>query len=298
MNTPFAIFPNRHAFLIGAQAYSDAGIRSLQTPKQDIQLMGAALAAYGYKTHLYPDPDKAQFVQLLESIRTLDSAGDAQIVIYYAGHGVALTQQQTDGPPTYGGYLLPVDARQGQLADTAISMQWIADQIGQLKGKQVLLILDCCYAGAMRQAAAAFRGGLETESADISLDDFGHYTRYRANQILTSSAHNQQALDQYVGTNSADKQATTSPFATLLARALTNRDADSNRDGIVTVYELQLYIQQRLEAVASLQQHEQTSCLFAFSSHEGGEFLFLEPSFTPTNLGKRPRVNPYKGLDA
>ncbi|WP_461111282.1 nSTAND1 domain-containing NTPase [Spirosoma jeollabukense] len=298
MTTPFAIFPNRHAFLLGAQAYTDAGIRSLETPRQDIQLMGKALAAYGYQIHLYPDPNKATFVRLLESIPTLDADGDAQIVIYYAGHGVALTQQQTDGPPIYGGYLLPIDARRGQFAETAISMQWIADQIKQFNGKQVLLILDCCYAGAMRQAAASFRGGIDTESDEISQDDFGHYTRYRANQILTSSAHNQQALDQYVGSDSADQQATTSPFATLLARALTNRDADSNRDGIVTVYELQLYIQQRLEAAASLQQHEQTSCLFDFSSHEGGEFLFLEPSFTPTSLGKRQRVNPYKGLDA
>lgn len=66
----------------------------------------------------------------------------------------------------------------------------------------------------------------------------------------------------------------------------------------MTVYELQLYIQQRLEAAASQQQHEQTSCLFDFSSHEGGEFLFLEPTFNPTSLGQRPRVNPYKGLDA
>ncbi|CAN5269737.1 hypothetical protein BH09BAC4_BH09BAC4_44830 [soil metagenome] len=298
MNTPFAIFPNRHAFLIGAQTYTDVGIRSLQTPRQDIQLMGEALAAYGYQVHLYPDPDKATFIRLLESIPTLDPTGEAQVVIYYAGHGVALTQQQTDGPPLYGGYLLPIDAQRGQFAETAISMQWIANQIGQFNGKQVLLILDCCYAGAMRQAAATFRGGIDTEPEEISQDDFGHYTRYRANQILTSSAHNQQALDQYVGTDDTDQQATTSPFATLLARALTNRDADSNRDGIVTVYELQLYIQQRLEAAASLQLHEQTSCLFDFSSHEGGEFLFLEPSFTPTSLGKRQRVNPYKGLEA
>ena len=302
MTTPFAIFPNRHAFLIGAQAYTDAGIRPLKTPTQDIRLMGDALTAYGYQTHLYPDPDRAAFVQAMEGIRTLDSDGDAQIVIYYAGHGVALTQQQADGPPTYGGYLLPVDAQRSKLADTAISMQWIADQIGQLNGKQVLLILDCCYAGAVRQATSAFRGGIDTETTDISQDDFGHYTRYRANQILTSSAHNQQALDQYIGlettTDGADGQGATSPFATLLSRALTNRDADSNRDGIVTVYELQLYIQQRLEAAASLQQHEQTSCLFAFSSHEGGEFLFLEPSFSPAALGQRQRINPYKGLDA
>ena len=298
MPTPFAIFPTRHAFLLGAQAYSDAGIRSLQTPVQDIQLMGTALTAYGYQTHLYPNPDRATFVSILEGIQGLASDDEAQIVIYYAGHGVALTQQQADGQPTYGGYLLPVDAQRGQLADTAIPMQWLAEQIGDLKSKQVLLILDCCYAGVMRQAATTFRGGLETESETITQDDFGHYTRYRANQILTSSAHNQQALDQYIGSDDNDQRATTSPFATLLSRALANRDADSNRDGIVTVYELQLYIQQRLEAAASQQQHEQTSCLFDFSSHEGGEFLFLEPTFSPTSLGQRQRVNPYKGLDA
>lgn len=152
--------------------------------------MGAALAAYGYQTHLYPNPDKATFASILAGIQGVASDDEAQIVIYYAGHGVALTQQQADGPPTYGGYLLPIDAQRVQLADTAIPMQWLADQIGHLKSKQVLLILDCCYAGVMRQAATMFRGGLETESGTITQDDFGHYTRYRANQILTSSAHN------------------------------------------------------------------------------------------------------------
>lgn len=314
MNPPFAIFPNRHAFLIGAQAYTDAGIRPLKTPTNDIRLMADSLAAYGYQTHLCPNPDRAAFVQFLEGVKALNTDGEAQIVLYFAGHGVALTQQKADGPPTYSGYLLPVDAQRTNLPETAISMEWLAGQIAEWNGKQVLLILDCCYAGAVRQAVSGFRGGIETELNDISQDDFGHYTRYRANQILTSSAHNQQALDQYIIAEndavkaaengpadvgaSPDASVEASPFATLLARALTNRDADTNRDGVVTVNELQLYIQQRLEAAASAQDHDQTACLFSFSSHEGGQFMFLEPTFNPTNLSKRERVNPYKGLAA
>ena len=294
-----AIFPNRFAFLIGVQAYTDAGIRSLKTPAQDIRLMADALEAYGFQSRLSLNPDKGTFTQFLQDIAADATAEPEQVVIYYAGHGVALTQQQTSGltqPDTYGGYLLPADARRGQLAQTAISMQWLADLIQQMKANQVLLILDCCYAGVVRQVAATFRGGIDTETEDVYQEDFQHYTRYRASQILTSSAHNQQALDQYI--SDTDTQPTTSPFATLLARALTNRDADTNRDGIVTIYELQLYIQQRLEAAASLQQHDQTSCLFAFSSHEGGEFVFLDPAFNPATLRNRQRMNPYKGLDA
>ena len=299
MIAPFTIFPKRHAFLIGAQTYTDPGVRTLKTPVQDIKLMADALTAYGYETHSYPDPTHDTFVQAIESIASLDPDGAAQIIIYYAGHGVALTQQQADGPPTYGGYLLPVDVRREQLADTAISMQWIADQVLHLNGKQVLLILDCCYAGAVRQAASGFRGAFETEAEEtISQEDFGHFTRYRANQILTSSAHNQQALDQYIGNDVADGQFVNSPFATLLSRALGNGEADTNHDGVVTVNELQDYIQERLAAAAANQDHEQTSCLFAFSSHEGGEFVFLAPSFNPASLSTRQRINPYKGLDS
>ena len=299
MSSPLAIFPQRHAFLIGAQAYTDSGIRALKTPIQDIRLMADALAAYGYQTHLCADPDRATFIAFLESIAALDPTGDAQVVIYYAGHGVALTQQQADGSATYGGYLMPVDARRGQLADTAISMQWLADQVLHLNGKQVLLILDCCYAGAVQQAVAGFRGGFDTEvEGAVFQEDFGHYTRYRANQILTSSAHNQQALDQYVSSDVIDEQVVNSPFAALLARALLNEEADTNHDGIVTVFELQAYVQQRLQATAASQDHDQTSCLFAFSSHEGGEFVFLSPSFDPASLANRQRVNPYKGLSA
>ncbi|WP_375445257.1 caspase family protein [uncultured Fibrella sp.] len=303
MDRTFAIFPNRHAFLIGAQAYADKGIRPLKTPAHDIQLMADALAAYGFQTHLCQDPTRAEFTAFLGTIQTLDPDSEGQIVIYYAGHGVAITQQQTGGPPTYSGYLLPIDVERSRLADTAVSMQWVSDQIKMITSQQVLLILDCCYAGAVQQAASAFRGGLETEVGDISQDDFGHYTRYRANQILTSSAHNQQALDQYVTAESGPAKSgeateAASPFATLLYRALSQRDADTNHDGIVTVNELQLYVQQRLEAAAALQQHEQTACLFSFSNHQGGEFMFLEPTFNPVTLSRRERVNPYKGLDA
>lgn len=296
-----SIFPNRYAFLIGVQAYTDAGIRSLKTPAQDIQLMADALTAFGYQTQLCLNPEKATFTSFLEGIPTNTSAELEQIVIYYAGHGVALSQTQTDNPNqpgTYGGYLLPADAQRGRLAESGVSMQWLANLIEQLPAKQILLILDCCYAGAVRQAASAFRGGIDTETETIYQEDFQHFTRYRANQILTSSAHNQQALDQYVSSDDAGSQPTTSPFATLLARALTNQESDTNRDGVVTINELQLYIQQRLEATALEQQHDQTSCLFAFASHEGGEFVFLDPAFNPATLQNRQRINPYKGLDA
>ena len=304
MATP-AIFPNRYAFLIGVQTYTDVGIRSLKTPAQDIQLIANALKAYDYQVEERLNPDKTTFVNFLQSIAQKTADTPAQIVIYYAGHGVALNQKPPNTTPssqtqpdTYGGYLLPADAQRGQLAETAVSMQWLADLIQQINAKQVLLILDCCYAGVVRQAASAFRDAIDTDSEDVYQEDFQHYTRYRANQILTSSAHNQKALDQYVSADEVTAAPTTSPFADLLARALTNREADSNRDGIVTVYELQLYIQQRLEAAAQEQQHDQTSCLFAFSSHEGGEFMFMEPTFNPATLRNRERINPYKGLDS
>ncbi len=270
--------------------------------------MADALRKYGYQAEECLNPDKATFVSFLQSIATKTADEAAQIIIYYAGHGLALNQKSSDSAPansttpkqpdTYGGYLLPADAQRGQLAETAVSMQWLADLVEQLNVKQVLLILDCCYAGVVRQAASGFRDAIDTDTEEVYQEDFQHYTRYRANQILTSSAHNQQALDQYVSADDTHAAPTTSPFADLLARALTNEEADSNRDGIVTVYELQLYIQQRLEAAALEQQHDQTSCLFSFSSHEGGEFIFVNTGFNPATLRNRERINPYKGLDS
>ena len=306
MPTLPAVFPNRYAFLIGVQTYTDVGIRSLKTPAQDIRLMADALTAYGYQTYLCENPDKATFVSFLEGIALKTAQKPAQIILYYAGHGVALNQKppgnpsatatQQAQPDTYGGFLLPADARRGQLAETAISMQWLANLIQQQSAIQVLLILDCCYAGVIRQAASGFRGGIDTDTEEVYQEDFDHYTRYRANQILTSSAHNQEALDQYVTAGETDNQPANSPFAVLLSHALDHREADVNHDGVVTVYELQAYIQQRLEAAAAEQQHDQTSCIFDFSGHEGGEFVFLDPSFSPASLRSRERVNPYKGL--
>lgn len=72
MTAPFVIFPKRHAFLIGAQTYTDPGVRALKTPVQDIKLMADALTAYGYETHSYPDPTHDTFVRAIESIASLD----------------------------------------------------------------------------------------------------------------------------------------------------------------------------------------------------------------------------------
>jgi hypothetical protein len=69
-------------------------------------------------------------------------------LLYFAGHGVAFDALDNIGPT---GYLLPVDAMLDDPA-TYLSMRALCQALSQLQCRHLLLILDCCFAGAIRWA--------------------------------------------------------------------------------------------------------------------------------------------------
>src|SRR5205823_5053491 len=72
-----------------------------------------------------------------------------RVVFYFAGHGVAEERENgRDGPE---GYLLLRDASQ-ELSSFA-SMRLVYERLAALRCRHLLVILDCCFAGAFRWAS-------------------------------------------------------------------------------------------------------------------------------------------------
>ena len=298
-------FAHSLAVVIGIDAYG-SGIPRLTTAVNDATRLAELLhTEHSYKTLLLTEPAIGQPVTL-ERLRTLFKeelvtrlGEDDRLLVYFAGHGVAL--EDKNGP---AGYLVPQDARLGDSA-SMLAMTDLHAWLTALPCRHMLAILDCCFAGAFRWSATRDLGArLEV----LHKERYDRYLRSRAWQVLTSAAYDQKALDVLAGDAKRGAQAGDdglhSPFALALINALARGDADlvpkGGGDGVITATELYLYLREQVEVQAEAQaSHEQTPGLWPLNKHRKGEFIFLVPGH-PLNLPAAEilteRNNPYLGL--
>jgi hypothetical protein len=102
-----ALAEERIALLIGNQDY-DASVGKLKNPRNDIAVVGRALAGQGFE--LIPPIKDARRSDILggvrELVRRLNTAGSGAVgFIYYSGHGAAEKDTNIN-------YLIPIDAKE------------------------------------------------------------------------------------------------------------------------------------------------------------------------------------------
>ena len=302
---PIDQFQSSLAVVIGIDAYG-GGIPPLTTAVNDATRLAELLrTAHGYETLLLTEPATGQPVTR-ERLRTLFTAelparlgNDDRLLVYFAGHGVALDGD--DGP---AGYLVPQDAVPGNSA-SMLPMTDLHAWLTALPCRHMLAILDCCFAGAFRWTSTRNIGALPEV---LHKERYDRYLLSPAWQVLTSAAYDQKALDVLAGDAKrgarAGEQGLHSPFALALFDALAKGDADlvpkGQGDGVITATELYLYLREQVEVQAEAQaNHEQTPGLWPLNKHRKGEFIFLVPGH-PLNLPPAPdltaEANPYRGL--
>jgi hypothetical protein len=143
---------------------------------------------------------------------------DDRVLFYFAGHGIALDGE--DGPE---GYLVPEDANRED-RNSFLAMTELHDALASLPCRHLLLILDCCFAGAFRWSSTRDLSALPSV---IHRERYERYIQDPAWQVLTSAAYDQTALDVLSGNTIGERIETAehSPFAAALFRALEG-DAD------------------------------------------------------------------------
>ena len=169
-----------------------------------------------------------------------------------------------------------------------------------LTARHLMLVLDCCYAGAFQWAS--------TRSVGVAKRPLfkSQYERYRdgiAWQVLTSASYDELADDAApINPNRgiADGPDGHSPFAKALIEGLSGTAADSSRgeiraDGVITATELYQYIYERVAV-----NDRQTPGIFPLKPDNRGEFVFLAPG-VELDLEPDPPLddanNPWRGLD-
>lgn len=301
------------AVVIGIDAYG--GSNSLSNAKADAQAIGERLEQdHAFAVETYCDGDAT-----LDKLRTLCSElperaqAYEQVVIYFAGHGLAAV----DDDGVLQGWLAPSDARFGE-PDTLLAMAEVrraCEAIAaaphdeghgryKLRKRHVLLLLDCCAAGALgTRRALGYRGQV------LYHERYERLLAHRGVQFIGAADHQQPAADGYLK-RTIERRATVkdhSPFATAVLAALTcaggdgrGHAVDRNHDGVFLASELHDYVREELfRWTASLPPHlAQTPVYYTLGGHEGGDLVFAASKrrlLLPRAEQMSAHTSPYRG---
>ncbi|MBV7339523.1 caspase family protein, partial [Chloroflexi bacterium TSY] len=268
-------FDRSLAIVIGINDYMN-GIPTLKTPINDATEFARLLNdEHGYEVHLFTQEvtHAVLTTYFTQTLPSLNLHRQDRLLLYFAGHGIALDGE--DGP---SGYLIPQDAKPED-PSTFLAMRDLHEWLNDLNCRQMLAILDCCFAGAFRWASTRHVRPLPET---IYQERYDRFIRDPAWQI-TSAAYDQKALDFLTG-NSLGERGTIgnhSPFAQSLFQALDGAGdlvPSGEGDGVITATELSLFLRDNVEAqVKELGRQHQTPQLWPLTKHDKGEYIFLVP---------------------
>ncbi|MBP0021750.1 MAG: caspase family protein, partial [Cyanobacteria bacterium SBLK] len=306
------------AILVGINAYGN-GIPPLKTPIHDVTgLAGVLKSSYQYDIKLLLDSEatlegiNTLLKNLQDGILTLSENRVVRIesynrvLFYFAGHGISEDAFENQDGPT--GYLIPQDANKDDRR-TFLQMQPLHDVLVELKCRHLLVILDCCFAGAFR-----FLRHLFPPQKLLYREQYDRFMKGKARQMIASASYDETALDAIARLgrreekNTGENTGKNSPFAEVLLKALqveveetpnggAKAPADIIPDGVITASELYIYLEKELAEITD----RQTPGLYPLKHHEKGEYVFQIPGFVPENLKQAPSLdentNPYRGLE-
>ncbi len=277
-------FLSSRAYIIGITNYQHT-LWQLKTPLEDARAMESLLRErQGFKTTLLADPTAAQLRLLIEQIQRENTHEDSRVLIYYAGHGV-----QRDSSLGLKGFFLPADAHPSNEAGM-VPMETLAEALRVLPSRHVLLILDCCFAGAFRMSNQRDIG---FNSADTPLmrQHYDIFCQFPSRLVLSSTSYRQKAYDRIEDTDAH------SPFNRFLRQAIEG-EADYTGDRLVTATELKTYMTEYLSKITGYMGNLQSVGLDALEGNGEGEFLFFLDGFKASQLPDQAYINPYKGLQS
>lgn len=292
-------FDRSWAILVAVDQYENS-IPALSTPVADATELADVLEhLHGFEPTLVTNKEATQAAvrTLLTGLASRVGPND-RIFFYFAGHGIALP---SDSGPR--GFILPQDARKNESPeDSYIPMAELDDLLSSLPCRHALVVLDCCFAGALRWSSYRY---LQPAPAKLHRERYRWFIEGKAWQAIASAAHNQEAIDVagFQPLGKRDTEEAHSPFARALISGLRGQadraPVGGEGDGVITSTELYQHIDEELQTAGG-RWVRQTPLLWPMKKHETGEFVFLVPGFSPEQLEPAPPLdlaaNPWRGL--
>jgi len=235
----------RLALVIGNDTYKS--VEPLRNARQDARAVAEVLKGVGFEVTLKQDLTLTGMKAALREFKSHVNGGD-EVVFYFSGHGV-----QFDGT----NYLVPIDIvpeNEQQVADDAVPLQRVLDDLRDQKARFSLAIVDACRDNPFKGTGRAIGGrGLAPVTAA------------NGQMVLYSAGAGQSALDR-LGPADTDPNGV---FTRVLIKEM-------RRPGL-PVDRMLKTVRDQVVQLAKGASHEQVPALYDQSI---GEFYF-QPGATP-----------------
>ena len=241
-NVPAKPVERRRALVIGNTEYASP-ITSLPGTAKDALDISQALKDQGFDVIALKDASREGTVRAFNNlIRT--TGEDDSVIVYYAGHGHI-------HPGSASGYWLPADA-DVENPKTWISNADITRMITNISAKQILLVSDSCFSGALTR---------EGEVADSPAKSISANAILKRRSVAVMSSGSEEPVADSLGEGN-------SPFADALLKQLAA--VGSNKEPLRAQAALN---QIRTEVAKSSTQTPQYGVLMSAGHNAGGDYL-------------------------
>src|SRR6266571_5386329 len=221
----------RSALIVASYEYGDPGLRRLHAPASDARALAAVLqdpGIGGFEVRtLLNEP--AHVVNLAVEEFFADRRPDDLLLVHFSCHGV----KDEDGEL----YFAASNTLLRRLGATAVAADFVNRRMSRSRSRRVVLLLDCCYAGAFERGMTARAG------TGVGIEErFGG----RGRAVITASSAMEYAFE---GDQLADTQELMpSVFTSALVQGLETGEADRDQDGMVALDELYDYVYDKVQA--------------------------------------------------
>lgn len=223
--------PNAIAAIIGIREYQSSDIPKVEYAKRDAQIMRDYLVkvlGYDPKNILPQNPDELMTVGNMKSLLRqklssyLKPDGSSDLFIYYAGHGAPSTTSQEP-------FFVPYDCDPNFVSDdNAYKMSDFYADIAKVNAKKKTVVIDACFSGQSGDGKAIVKNAspvlLKVKNALFASKDAIVFQSSESNQVSNWYPEKKHGM-----------------FTYFFLKGLKG-DADLNKDGTITVGEMESYI--------------------------------------------------------
>jgi hypothetical protein len=220
----------RDALIIANNEYADDGLRRLRAPTHDAETLGEVLRSPdigGFDVRTLLNAPAHEATLAVEEFFA-DRAPDDLLLLHVSCHGL-----KDEGGDLY---FAASNTLMTRLGATAIPANFVNRCMGRSRSRRIVLLLDCCYAGAFERGMVA-RAGSSAVAIEEQLGG-------RGRAVITASSAMEYAFE---GGDLQDvSDASPSVFTSALVEGLRTGDADRDQDGAVALDELYEYVYEKV----------------------------------------------------
>jgi uncharacterized caspase-like protein len=214
---------DRLALIIANGNFDDPKLSRLSTPIRDAEALAEVLRnpdIGNFDVTLLIDESESEIRRAIGRFYARRKRDDL-LLLYYSGHGIRDAHGDL--------YLATKDTDMDIAGASSLDAGFVRDQIDKSQSRRNVVVLDCCHSGAFGKAKSALGESVGTKDA---FEGSGH-----GRVILTAS--DALELSWEGGTWLGDQ--TMSVFTHFLVQGLRTGEADTNRDGGVSIDEIYEY---------------------------------------------------------